>query len=245
MTFTLRPKRVAMVLGSVVACLILADIAVVISIYFLDHDYVFGLVPLFHLDFEQNIPTFFSAVVILFCAALLFVIAAARKRQGERDYRYWVGLAAIFLFLSIDEAVSIHERLTNPMRAWFGASGVFHFGWVIPYGIFVVALVLIYLRFLFQLPARIRHLILIAGAVYLTGAVGFEMVGGYYFARHGDQVDLIYSLLTTCEESLEMIGMLIFAYALMTYIASEFPGTALRIASSGSSHPGVETQREA
>lgn len=58
-----------------------------------------------------------------------------------------------------------------------------------------------------------------AGALFLSGAVGFEMLEGKHVAQEGlaGKDDLYYMLLVTCEETLEMIGVIVFIYALTTY----------------------------
>jgi hypothetical protein len=60
----------------------------------------------------------------------------------------------IFLFLSIDTMVSIHESLVFPVRKFFGASGFLYYSWVIPYGVVLVFFIIAYSKFLFQLPKR-------------------------------------------------------------------------------------------
>ena len=41
---------------------------------------------------------------------------------------YWWGLIVVFLYIALDEFVSIHEE----MSTWFTYDGVLYFGWVIP-----------------------------------------------------------------------------------------------------------------
>jgi len=64
-----------------------------------------------------------------------------------------------------------------------------------------------------SLPARTRTLFLIAGAVYVSGAVVLEMAGGAYASTHG--TDLAYGALASVEEVLEMAGIVVMLYARM------------------------------
>jgi hypothetical protein len=225
MTITYEPKKVAVFLGIIIMCLILANMVGIVS------KYGFGShrIALFDLDREGNIPTLYAAVTMLSCAGLLAIIAIAKKRQEKREYLYWMGLAIVFLFLAVDDGAAIHENIIRPLRDALNTSGVLYFAWVIPYGIFVVALGLVYLRFLFSLPARIRYLIIFAGILYVGGALGFELIGGNWTELYG-QENVAYALITTCEQSLQMAGILVFIYALMSYIASELKDLSLRIA---------------
>lgn len=234
MTIAFEPKKTVSALGAIAMGLIVANMAGMISKYY------FGShrVALFDLDREGNIPTLYSSVTALLCAGLLAVIATAEKRQKKRDAYYWMGLAAVFLFLGVDDGAAIHENIIRPLRDTLRTSGILYFAWVIPYGIFVIVLGAVYLRFLFSLPAKTRFLILAAGMIYVTGALGGELLGGYWVERHGPD-NAPYALITMLEETLEMTGILIFLYALMSHIASELRGLSFQIGAPGL--PSVQT----
>ena len=95
MEITLHPRTVALTLLWVVITLSVVNSGVLFLYFYLEDDEVFGLVELFDFDIEGNIPTFFSASVLLFCSALLGLAArsAREKRDGTRPY--WIGLAVI------------------------------------------------------------------------------------------------------------------------------------------------------
>ena len=105
------------------------------------------------------------------------------------------------------------------MRTMYHLRGAFHFGWVI----FAIPLVLFfavaYSRFLFGLPLKTRLLFLLAGILYVGGALGVEFVGGWYHELHGSE-HLGYSMITTGEETLELVGVIVFIYALLEYMSS-------------------------
>ena len=64
---------------------------------------------------------------------------------------------------------------------------------MIPYIGFVLIVGLAYARFLFELPAKTRNLFLIAATLYVEGALGIEMVGGYYSSQMGGK-DVVLAL---------------------------------------------------
>jgi hypothetical protein len=97
--------------------------------------------------------------------------------------------------------------------------GLFYFVWVIPGAIFVLVTALNYFKFLLHLPSKTRYLFIAAGGIYIGGALAMEMVGGYYADLAG-QRNLIYGTIATTEEIFEMVGVLIFIYALLAYIGS-------------------------
>ena len=214
---TISPKRVAAWLTLIVVALVLASLAGSFSTYVLGHPRLFGLVRLFSLDAEANIPTWYAAISLLACSVVLAAIAYTQPKEATPKTGDWRFLSIIFLFLSIDELASIHELLIEPLRTGLGTSGIFHFAWVIPYSGLVLLLGIKYLKFLTQLPAQTRRAFVLAGAIYIGGALGMEMVDGLYASLYGEQ-NFTYAFLTTIEETLEMLGIVVFLHALLTYL---------------------------
>jgi hypothetical protein len=68
-----------------------------------------------------------------------------------------------------------------------------------------------------DLPFNFRIIFIFSGIVYLSGTVGMEIIDGLYANAYGDQ-NLFYFLLTTLEETLEIVGIMFFLYSLMSYI---------------------------
>ena len=57
MPIVLNPKKVASLFGLVILILFFMNIARMLVVFFTGHDYMYGFLPLFDLDIEQNIPT--------------------------------------------------------------------------------------------------------------------------------------------------------------------------------------------
>ncbi|MEW5791898.1 MAG: hypothetical protein AB1790_10555 [Pseudomonadota bacterium] len=212
----LSPQRIAKTLAAAILLLTWASIAGQIAKYVFGYAGLFGFVRLFHLDQEGNVPTWFSSFLLLSCAILLAANASAAGAARARFARHWAILALIFLFMSVEEVASFHELVGTRMQHAFQTTGVLYYAWVIPGSIFVAIFALSYLRFLFHLPARTRRLFLSAGLLYVGGALGLEFVSGNYAALHGEE-SLSYAMLTTVEEVLEMAGLAVFAYALLSH----------------------------
>ncbi|MGB7159478.1 MAG: hypothetical protein WBD40_15530, partial [Tepidisphaeraceae bacterium] len=176
---------------------------------------------IFKLSAEGTIPAFFSAAALLASAALLWVNARAAAQDGRPFVRHWRWLAIVFLYLSIDEAVSIHELAIDPMRRLLGdtAHGVLHFAWVVPGMAVVLAMGLTYLRFLLHLPRRVRIGVAVAGVMYVGGALGMEMLGGYVAERTGTET-IPYALIALVEEFMEMMGVVLFIDALLAHLGT-------------------------
>ena len=175
----------------------------------------FGFVFQFAPDEEGNLATWYSSALLLTCAALLG--AVAWRAAGQRYRRHWAGLAVLLAFMSADETAQMHEMLIAPLHAIWDVGGVFHFAWVIPGMAFVLCVLLACVGFLRSLPPRTRALFAAAAAVYLGGALGVEMAGGYSASRWGDET-FAYGMLTSLEEAMELAGGVLLAYGLADYL---------------------------
>lgn len=172
---------------------------------------VFGLVDLFYVDLENNVPTWFSSALLLLAALLLGGLAAGAARARDRFARHWSALAAVFLFLSLDEMASLHERTIEPLQRVLGQPpGLLAPTWVI-LGLFALLLVgLAYARFLLHLAPRERLQVVAAGGLFVLGAIGVEMIAGAMLAAGMEKSAPAYVVSAHIEELLEMAGVVIF-----------------------------------
>jgi hypothetical protein len=194
--------------------------------FVLGHGRVFGLVPLFDFDEENNAPTLFTTCLFLI-NAILFLGLWKVERITSKPQKLWILFSAIFCFLAIDESCMLHERLIFPLRSLLNTSGFFLFAWIIPYGIAVILLAIFGIPILWRIERRIRFWFVISAVIFITGAIGFEMIGGKYLEMMDMEVgerDIVYGLITTFEESLEMIGLIVFTFALLLLIQVKCEG---------------------
>ena len=175
----------------------------------------------FDLDTERNIPSLYSAAAILFCGLLSLLLAYFAKRKDTFHAIHWLGLACIFLFLSLDEACELHEALGDWIENYVHATGLIYFPWVLPYSVFTCCCALLYWKFFLQLPRKTKRLFIIFGAMYLIGAVFFDMLGGREAELHGFD-SMLYCLLYTVEEVLEMLGIVGIIYTLLDYLEEQY-----------------------
>jgi len=206
----------------VVAGLSLAGVGGQAATFLWGFDEGLGWIPAFSLDEEQNIPTWYQSCAMLLSAVLLGVIAQATRQAGRRHATHWSLLSLLFVLLSLDEVVGIHERWMLPMRAWLRPSGMWYFAWVIPAIVFVLVVGVAYSRFLAGLPRRTQALFLLAAGIYVGGELGLEMAGAYQFLHAGAH-SLAYAMVVTIEEILGMLGIVVFIHALLEYLSVQYP----------------------
>lgn len=181
-------------------------------------EYAYGFVRLFSLDTEGNVPTYFSSLLHLISALLLSMCALLASRENSRQALYWWGLALFLLFMSIDEAVSIHELFMTPVRNLLDTGGIFFFAWVVPAFLILVVLAILYWPFIMSMPRSLMVRFLVAIGVFLSGAMGLEMIGGLIAENQGTDHASFY-LITDLEETLELTGAVLFIRAILLHLA--------------------------
>ena len=216
----INPKSIAFVLVAVATLLIILSIGTQIIAYTTGHNSMYGLVPLLDLDDEDNLPTFFSGLILLFASSLLALIHILARKSEEKDRFYWATLSLGFLYMAFDEICMIHEKFVGPMRRVLGDEdlGVFYYAWVIPFGGIVIVLSIVFSGFLLRLPSKTRLIFIIAAVMYVGGAIGVELIEGLITDKYGGR-NLYYQIIPTIQESLEMFGVIIFIWSLLGYIA--------------------------
>lgn len=222
-TITLNRWTIIRTLVWITTLLLVASVAGQLVKHVLGYDVALGFVRLFYLDAEANIPTLFSTILLLLASLLLALIAVFKKVCQDAFRRHWTFLSFILLYMAIDEASEVHEmlnrlgwRITGQKRT----GGIFHYGWVMFGMAMAAAVALSYLKFFLHLPGRTKIQLITAAVTFLGGALGVEILEGFYSASHGGENNLGMSMLVTVEEGLEMAGVIIFINALLAYIHS-------------------------
>jgi hypothetical protein len=96
----------------------------------------------------------------------------------------------------------------------FDTEGLLHFGWVIPAAAIVLTVGLAFIGFLRRLDRSTARRFVLAGALYVTGALLFELPLGWWTEQYGDDSPG-YALIDWCEETLEFAGLTLFAATLL------------------------------
>jgi hypothetical protein len=238
-TFHLRPRTVAYALAG--ATLSLVGVSVMLNVAKVAGIGVPAwLVDLFRLNAEENLPSFFSGTLFVIASMLSFWVSISIRGAHRSRALGWRFMTAVFLFLSFDELFAVHERLIEPMKAAFSLPGVLRFAWVLVYGVLVLVMGFVFLPLWLSLERRVRWILAIAAIEYLAGAVGFETLSGAVYT--GAEGDILYGLLYTVEETLEMAGLVTLIYGLLLILS----GSTLRIADATATDSGsVLTEVEA
>lgn len=201
-----------------IAALLVADVAVLVLRHGFGHPYVLGLAWRFDFDNEGNVPTLFSALVLFASAVTTAAIALVAARRGEPDGRWW-GICAAFVWLGFDEGAQLHELVTGRVRHHVLEGTPVAFVVAAVAILALAAIVFAYVRFFRGLPGPLPRRFIVAAAVYLASVAGLELVGWKVWDAHGIE-SLPFSILSTIEETGEMLAGVLFLRALMVHLAS-------------------------
>lgn len=190
-------------------------------------------ISLFGVDEEASIPTWW-ATVVLWSLGLVTAAIGLDRATDRRSLVAWWALAAGFVFLSADEGAQLHERA----GFFVGVTGTLHDArWVF---VWLPLAVLAGIPVLWQLWRASRRLVIglmIGAMVFLSGAVGVEVVNStvrhHYrsetqaaienttprqnvthtmasIEEHADKQNFAYLIGSSVEELFEMLGVVIW-----------------------------------
>lgn len=167
------------------------------------------------LDGETSVSTWFSIGVLLALASTFAVIAVLVRSSGAPAGRFWL-LAGVVLYLSVDESVSLHEEFGRITGQFVSRAALGTFTWVVPGALLALVVGALLLRVARGLPSRLRWRLVVAGAVYLGAALVLEALSGTVTdsvctsGTCGEAgVNAPYTVISTLEECLEMVGVLL------------------------------------
>ena len=157
------------------------------------------------LDHEGNLPAWFSAVQWAAVAGLFAFAGFQSKRRKDPANVALLLLAVVFLFLSMDEAASIHERLTAGLNGkLLGENRILMSSWLVVLGVPLAVL-------LWRLGVRIKPTFDTAPGSLRLYLLGIAIFGAGAFLTESTLglagVSRIPPGFILVEEMLEMIGV--------------------------------------
>lgn len=196
---------------------------------FLTHPFGWKLFFKLYIDGKANLPSYVNTL-LLFIASLFLGVAHVLERGVDRARSVnWLVLSIIFLFLSLDESIALHDFVVSGLPRHEVTYGQLFIAWFVPYGIAAGAFSLYQLRFLTKLDSQIAFGFFCAALVYLGGAVGAEWMGSKVADSFGTR-SLAYALTVTVEESLEMGGLVTFIHFMSRYMSRTFGTFTVKLA---------------
>lgn len=213
----INPRKVTRFLYLSIAFLAILHIANLVIYFWIGDPDNFDFIQLIDFDYEENLPTTFSSMLFFINSFLLWIIWQNEKLEKGKDKIQWIGLSVLFLYLGFDESAKIHENIGDFIENYVNAEGYLYFPWSIAYLSAFAVLVILYFPFFLRLSRSTKIKFTIAAVVFVTGAAGFDIISAKEAYENGTAT-ILYSVLYTIEELLEMIGLVLFTGALMEVI---------------------------
>lgn len=166
-----------------------------------------GIWQWFDLNAESSVGTWFSVSLLLLIGVGAALAAVAEP--SRRDRLGWAVIAICATVLSLDDKISMHERL--PEFFSIERATLATHEWLVP-GIAITVVGVAILAYSARtLDRPVRHGLLLALAVFLLGALVIEGLSGYFVRSFPVAHPLRASLATwvLIEETLEMLGSII------------------------------------
>jgi len=232
MSIIISPKKVVRILAYIVILLVVLAVLSQLYKYLFNQGEDRYLTQILNMDVEKNFPTWYNSLSLLLCSSLLFIISIAKRKLKDPFFYHWIFLSILFFLMSTDEMIQLHEQVISPIRNSLNTGGFLYFAWVIPAFIFGLLFLMAYLKFIVKLDSKTKILFIISGFVYAFGAMGFEIISGKYVFEFGKN-NLTYSLITTVEETLEMVGLILFTYALLNYLSTQLSEVSISFSNKG------------
>src|SRR5690606_298388 len=176
--YRLRPGRV--VAGFVVAAVMIYGGSLVLQVIgaLYDHDHIFGLLPLLHVDREGNLAAWLSTITLMASGAVAWAVAENPGPMMRASTIAWRITALVLFAMSIDEAAQLHEWVGGRVQPFLPSWGPLYFGWVAVGALVVFGTLPFFVRFVRSLPRRTRLQVSTAAILFFSGALGGEIVAG-------------------------------------------------------------------
>lgn len=220
-SISIRSDQTMKVFGSIVIGLAIACFIRLFIKYQIEPSLYPSVLELFNMDADKNIPVYFYVFLLIIGTLLTSSITLVQIRQNSPQKYGWIVLTLIVFAMSIDKAVRFHDYLIHFIQRILARNiaGIIIYPLAIVLLIVGLAILVLLVKFLRDLPENTRKSFIIAACIYLSGALVLEMIGSSFYDYSG-QNNLVYDLLTIVEESMEMVGIIAFIKALIKFMGS-------------------------
>jgi hypothetical protein len=175
-------------------------------------------------DGEGNLPSWYSVVLMALAAVVVALVAAQRRRAEAHDVHAWHLLAAVVALMSLDEMVSLHEATGKLLDDRVDLPVLGKYAWVVPGAAATVVAARVLVRAVRGLPALTRRRLVASASVFIGGALGVEVLEALLLNDGRNYLGDGMHVLTGAQELLEMLGVILFLYALLAELRRSTAG---------------------
>lgn len=211
--------------GAIVLLVLLGSLGEVARLGF-GFDTLLGLIRLFGLGQEANVPTWYSSATLFVAALLAALIALVRYQYRDPLALQWSLLSLLLCLMSLDETALLHETFSVVAaqmllgvrdQPWY-----VYYAWILP-GIAIAGVILWWFSTLWRgLGPETRAGFTWAAVVYFGGVLGMEVIEAVFAAVlgiRGADASPLYTAVWTAQELMEMVGVAVLILTLLDYLA--------------------------
>lgn len=211
------PKRVSLVLF--IGAIALAVLSALRDLYIQFWGAELKYSNLFSFSERINIPTWYSSSLLLFCALLLAIIARDCWEKRDRFRYHWGLLSLASLILSLDEVTELHFKFKRFVYVASNYQDIRYIFLGLALSL-IIFFAITYRKFVLSLPGKTLALFSLTGLAYIAAVIvdRFDKRDVWaHVATYGTWRSP--GILGTIDESLELIGIVIMIYALLSYMS--------------------------
>jgi hypothetical protein len=169
-------------------------------------------------DVKTNFPSSYKILAMLASSALLWLTSRASNVERDGLYQYWRVLTVVFVFLTLDEMIYLHQAISAFLHKHVGGSGYLHYSWQVPYLIAAALLTVYFIPLLRRLQNRFRVGVLAAAVLFAGGSGGLEFIKSQLDSVSGSNETLRFKLVSAFSDSAEMLGLTVLVLTLLAYL---------------------------
>ena len=160
------------------------------------------------LNIEKGYGTYFSTVQLFFLGVCVLIVSHELSKDANPVPKVWEWnvFGAIFLLISLDECLGIHDKIgvevAGTLARWPIFSSVFVWLWI--YAPLIIAVIVFFIRFFMRMTGKYKE----ARGFFYTGL--FSWITALGLEAIARKSTLPRHLLIATEEGLEMVGATFF-----------------------------------
>jgi hypothetical protein len=164
---------------------------------------------------EGNLPTWYSVVLMAMSAVAVWLLGQQRRRAHLRDAGAWTALAFVIALMSLDEMVSLHEAAGEVLGTRVDVPVLGKYAWIIPGSVAGIIAAKVLLRAVGSLTPIARRRLVGAASLFIGAALGIEVLEAILLNDDHNYLGDGMHVLTGAQECFEMLGVVLFLYALL------------------------------
>ena len=186
-----------------------------------------AFVRLFQGDLAGSLPHWFSSMLLVFGSVLLALVAHGTRIRGGRHVLQWKALSVLFFLLSLEHLPPARELAISFLNSLIPLPGTTPAGITLA-AVLLIALVVVCAPLVRDLTSHARLWFALGGGMMVFAAVGMEAgIAGMFPDMPAPSLQGL--VLSSLEELLEDIAVIVVAYALLLHLQSQLRVSGVRL----------------